>query len=337
MRIALDAQGGKAGPRPVLDAVLRFAGETGAEFLLCGPADPLRRGLAAMGVSPADGRFRVVDAPDLADPDEDPASTRERPLSPVMVAAERLARGEADALLATGNPGAAVVASLWHNKRLSGVLRPAVAKTLPTLAGSVVLLDCGAAPDCKPWHLLQFAMMGCAFARASGVAKPRFGLLGMGRRWGPGSESAREALALLKHSGPNFVGLVKGEALAAGEVDVAVCDGTTGSVCSGVLEGAGALAGSRVMSAAERESFPGLRRRLLEPALAAAAKEFRSGCAPLLGVDGVVLIARGDEGAQELLAGLAKAALMVERGLKERIREGLEGSRARLDLAGAME
>ena len=337
MRIAVDAQGGKAGPRPVLDAVVRSSRETGVEFLLCGSLDPLRRGLDAMGVSPRDPRLQVVDAPDAVGLDEDPLSARERPLSSVMVAAEQVARANADAMLATGNPGAAVVASLWHIKRLSGVLRPALARTIRTLAGRAVLLDCGASPDCKPWHLLQFALMGCAYARVLGVSRPRVGLLSLGARWGPGSESTREALALLKHSGPDFVGPVDGAALAAGEVDVAACEGMVGSACAGILEGAAAVFAARSLSSVEGRMFPGLRRRLLDPVLGKALREFRSGCAPLLGVDGVVMLSRGEEGAVELMDGIRAAESLTKNGLKERIRENLEEKHARMDLAGAMD
>ncbi len=321
MRIAVDAQGGKAGPRPVLDAAVRSARETGVEFLLCGPADPLRRALDSMGVSPSDTGLRVMDAPDAVGLDEDPSEARERPLSSAMVAAQQAAGGGADAFLATGNPGAALVASLWHMKKLSGVLRPALARTVRTLAGRAVLLDCGASPECKPWHLLQFALMGCAYARTLGTPEPRVGLLSSGARWGPWSESTRETLALLKHSGTEFVGVVDGAAFTAGGADVAVCDGLVGGACAGILEGAAALFAARTAAASQGRMFPGLRRRLLDPILGTAAADLRPGGAPLLGMDGVVVLSRGDEDAQELMEGIRTAALLRESGLKDRIRE----------------
>ncbi|MEK7746554.1 MAG: hypothetical protein AAB576_07810, partial [Elusimicrobiota bacterium] len=315
MRIAVDAQGGKAGPRPVLDAAVRSARETDVEFLLCGPPDPLRRALDSMGVSPLDPGLRIVDAPDAVGLDEDPAAARERPLCSAMVAARQAALGEADAFLSTGNPGAALVASLWHVKKLGGVLRPALARTVRTLAGKAVLLDCGASPECKPWHLMQFALMGCAYARALGTPSPRVGLLSSGARWGPGSESTRETLALLRHCGPEFVGALDGAAFAAGEADVAVCDGLVGGVCAGILEGAAALFAARTAAALQEGMFPVLRRRLLDPVLGTASEDFRPGCAPLLGMDGVVVLSRGDEDARELMEGIRTASLMAGSGL----------------------
>ncbi|MBI4346928.1 MAG: phosphate--acyl-ACP acyltransferase, partial [Elusimicrobia bacterium] len=158
MKLALDAVGGDFGLKPNIDGAIQAASELGHEIVLVGPAESVRSELASRGIPSSDKRFEIVDSPDLVRMDEEPvAACREKPKSSIMVATELVAAKRADGVVSAGHSGAAMVAALWHLKRLSGVLRPAIASPLPTVKGTAVLLDAGANTECKPWHLLQFA------------------------------------------------------------------------------------------------------------------------------------------------------------------------------------
>ena len=122
-----------------------------------------------------------------------------------MRCARMVAEGQADAFISAGNSGAAMAASLWHLRRLPGVSRPAIATVLPTTSGSTILLDVGANVDCRPRHLLQFAVMGSVYSRLLfGHERPRVALLSIGEEEGKGNELTQETHALLKSSGLNY-------------------------------------------------------------------------------------------------------------------------------------
>ncbi|NNN05267.1 MAG: phosphate--acyl-ACP acyltransferase, partial [Elusimicrobia bacterium] len=166
MKIALDAVGGDFGLATNIDGAVQAANAFGVEPVLVGPAAKIAAELSARGVA-GDKRFEIVDAPDLIAMDEEPASAcRAKPKSSIMVCAELVAAGRAAAMFSAGNSGATMAAvTLWHLKRIPGILRPAIAVPIPTSRGVTVLLDAGANVDCKPWHLVQFAMMGSLLAR----------------------------------------------------------------------------------------------------------------------------------------------------------------------------
>src|SRR5262249_52405305 len=127
--------------------------------------------------------------------------------------------------------GATMAASLFHLRRLEGISRPAIATTLPTLTGQCVMLDMGANVDCKPKHLLQFAIMGAVYHEAIfKKSRPTVGLLSIGEEEGKGNELTTEAHHLLKNSGLNYIGNIEGRDIPMGKADVVVCDGFVGNV-----------------------------------------------------------------------------------------------------------
>src|SRR5579885_934985 len=178
MRIALDAAAGDHGLTPNIEGAVAAVAQLGVELVLVGPAAAIRSELERRRVSPDDKRFEIVEAPEIIAMGEDPAAAcRAKPRSSIMVCAELAAAGRVAGVVSVGHSGASMVAALWHLKRLPGVLRPAIAPCLPTARGLSVLLDAGANADCKPWHLLQFAIMGAIYAQdVLGVDKPRVGL-----------------------------------------------------------------------------------------------------------------------------------------------------------------
>ena len=160
------------------------------------------------------------------------------PDSSIVVGARTVAEGRSQGFISAGNTGAMLAAALLVVKRVSGVTRPAIVTTLPGLDGPVLLLDSGANADCRPEHLLEFGVLGSAYARTVlGIDGPRVGLLNIGEEESKGSELARAAHRLLTGLRLDFVGNVEGRDLPANTADVVVTDGFTGNVALKLLEG----------------------------------------------------------------------------------------------------
>src|SRR6185312_17384609 len=181
MWVAVDAMGGDFAPGHVVDGALAAARHLDLGVALVGPVAVLEAELARhVDVDPA--RVRLVHAPDVVAMDEAPAAAlRHKPGASIRIAAEVVARGDAAALVSAGHTGAAVMAAHGAFGMLPGVDRPALAATIPTRGRPAVLLDVGASVECRPPHLLQFAVMGSVYARvAFGTEQPRVGLLSIG-------------------------------------------------------------------------------------------------------------------------------------------------------------
>jgi glycerol-3-phosphate acyltransferase PlsX len=183
--------------------------------------------------------IRVVDAADVIGMGESPAEAlRRKSQTSIRVAADLVAQGEAAALFSAGNTGATVLAAHAAFGMLRGAERPALAATVPTTRGVAVLLDVGANANCRPQHLVAFAVMGTVYARVGlGIAEPSVGLLSIGEEETKGNELTREAHRLLRATSLRFVGNVEARDLYSGAADVVVCDGFTGNVAIKVSEG----------------------------------------------------------------------------------------------------
>ena len=192
--IAVDAMGGDYAPRHAVDGALAAVRHFDLGVALAGPAATIEAELARHADIDR-ARVRVLDAPDVVAMDETPArALRRKPGASIKVAAEAVAKGEAAALFSAGHTGATVMAAYGAFGMLPGVDRPALAATIPTRTRPAVLLDVGASVECRPQHLLQFAVMGSLYARlAFGVGAPRVGLLSIGEEETKGNELTREA------------------------------------------------------------------------------------------------------------------------------------------------
>lgn len=274
--IAVDAMGGDLGPRDVVDGALAATRDRDVGVALVGPRAALHAEVAQhAGADPA--RVRVIDADEAVRMDESPSDAlKRRPRASIRVAADLVARGEASALFSAGHTGATLMAAHAAFGMLPGVARPALAATIPTKSHPAVLVDVGANVDCRPAHLLQFAVMGNMLARvALGIAAPRVGLLSIGEEPTKGNELTREAHRLLKAAPLAFIGNVEGRDVFSGRADVIVCDGFTGNVALKISEGLVDL----------MEGFlTGEKRRL-------DYSEY--GGVPLLGVAGVTIVGHG--------------------------------------------
>src|SRR5512139_2702135 len=253
IRIAIDAMGGDHGPRTVVQGALAAVRDLPLGLLLVGPLDELEHELATFGdVGSLD--IRTVHAAEQVGMAEAPsAALRRKPNASVRVAAEAVARGDAAAFVTAGNTGAAVMAAHAAFGMIEGVDRPALATAVPTRKGAAVLVDVGANVECRPQHLVQFAVMGSVYARlALGVEHPRVGLLSIGEEETKGNELTRDAHRLLKASPLNFIGNVEGREIYSGAADVIVCDGFTGNVVlktsEGLVETVEALLGDELQS-----------------------------------------------------------------------------------------
>src|SRR5439155_24345169 len=231
--------------------------------------------------------------------------------------------GRADALFSAGHTGASVMAAHAAFGLLPGVDRPALATIIPTRRAPAVLLDAGATVGCRPPHLVQFAVMGSAYARvALGLGAPRVGLLSVGEEESKGNDLTREAHQLLKDAPVNFIGNVEGRDVYAGEADVIVCDGFTGNVTLKVSEGLvetveallhdelAATFGGRVGSVLSRQAFRRFRRRV-------DYSEY--GGAPLLGLHGLCIVGHGRSSAKAVANAVTMAVRAVNEDLVGRV------------------
>ncbi|MBI4678258.1 MAG: phosphate acyltransferase PlsX [Elusimicrobia bacterium] len=335
MKIALDAAAGDIGLAPNIEGAIAAADSWGVEVILVGPVHEVASALESSGVPAGDKRFEIVDSRELVTMGEDPSTAcRNKPHASILVCAELVASGKAAAMVSAGNSGAAMVASLWHLKRMPDVLRPAIAVPVPTGRGTSVLIDGGANTECKPWHLLQFGMMGTVYARhVLGVSEPTVGILSNGEEDSKGDDLVREAVPLLKSSGLRFYGPIEGRDITAGTVDVVVCDGFTGNIVVKVIEGTAATILS-LLKGSITGSLHKLGALLLKGAFSALKKKMsydEYGGAPLLGVNGIVVICHGKSNAKAISNALRAAKSLVEGGALSQITQSLEEMKKSLE------
>jgi glycerol-3-phosphate acyltransferase PlsX len=323
LRIAIDAMGGDDAPRSIIDGALVAARHLQVGLLLVGDRDTIERELARHPrVSWLD--IETLDTPERVEMAEPAAAAlRRKPRASIRMAAESVRDGRAAALFSAGHTGATVMAALAAFGRLPGVDRPALATIIPTRERPAVLLDSGATVECRPQHLVQFAIMGAAYARvALGCANPRVGLLSVGEEESKGNELTRDAHQLLKSAPVNFVGNVEGRDVYAGLADVIVCDGFTGNVTLKISEGLvdtvetllhdelSATFGTRVGYLLSRQAYRRFRRRL-------DYSEY--GGAPLVGLNGLCIVGHGRSSAKAVRNAVAVAARAVADGLLDRL------------------
>ncbi|MBI5837759.1 MAG: phosphate acyltransferase PlsX [Candidatus Eisenbacteria bacterium] len=337
-RIGIDAMGGDFAPRAEVDGAIQALIEEPGQFevVLVGDKGAMEADLARhKGWESLP--LRLVHAPERIEMGEAAAMAVRRKKNSSLVVATRLHKeGEIDALVSAGNTGAVVATSLFNLGRLEGVDRPAIAALFPvpnTQAGSVVL-DVGANSDCKPIHLLQFGIMGSLFARhVLGVKAPRVGLLNIGEEPTKGNELTQEAYQLLAATTEdiNFLGNVEGRDIFRGTADVVVCDGFTGNV---VLKTAESVSGllvtwlKRELKADLVSMVGGMMSRPAFRRLRARLDYAEYGGAPLLGVNGVVIIAHGSSSEKAINNAIRTAAVAVTHQVNAHIRQELKTAHA---------
>jgi len=309
--VAVDAMGGDFAPRHVVDGALAAARHFDLGVALVGPRVAIAHELDRHAdVDPA--RLRIIESTDVIEMEESPAAAlRRKPGASIRVAADAVARGEAAALFSAGHTGATVMAAYGAFGMLPGVDRPALATTIPTRGRPAILLDVGASVECRPQHLLQFAIMGSMYARVLfGVDVPRVGLLSIGEEATKGNELTREAHRLLKTAPLSFIGNVEARDVYSGSADVIVCDGFTGNVALKISEGlvdvVEALLTEELSSTMTMRVGSMLTRRALRR-FKKRVDYSEYGGAPLLGVAGVAVVGHGRSSAKAVRNGIAMA------------------------------
>jgi glycerol-3-phosphate acyltransferase PlsX len=332
IRIAVDAMGGDHAPASIVDGAIAAARHLDVHVSLVGRPEAIESALSTY----EDWRrlpIEVVEAREVIDMTEAPAAAlRRKPGASIRVAAERVARGEAAALFSAGHTGAAVMAAYTAFGALPGVDRPALAATIPTRGRPAVLLDAGASVECRPQHLLQFAVMGAVYVHvAGGVDRPRVGLLSIGEEATKGNELTREAHRLLKASSLHFIGNVEGREIYSGIADVIVCDGFTGNVVlktsEGLVDTVEQLLGeelqgtfsSQVGYLLSRRAFRRFRRRV-------DYSEY--GGAPLLGVAGLTIVGHGRSSAKAVRNAIAMAYRFAASDFIRRVQDDIAAAGA---------
>lgn len=322
--IAVDAVGGDFAPDEVLSGVaLAIAGDAALRVVLTGPADVVEPFASKSG-----DRVTAYPTTQVIEMDEHPATAvRSKKDSSIVVGCRLVREKAADAFFSAGSTGAAMAAATLVMGRIKGVHRPAIATVLPTAGPPSVLLDVGANADCRPEHLLQFAHMGAAYATTVlGVVHPRIALLNIGEEPTKGSQLAIESHALIAEQVPGFIGNIEGRDIITGAADVIVTDGFTGNVALKLLEGTSKVLLGQVKDAMTGSVTNKAAAAVLKPALTKLKDRLDPdtyGGAPLLGVDGVCIIAHGSSKAKAVSNGIRVAAQAGRGGLTAQIAEAI--------------
>ena len=245
-KIIVDAFGGDNAPLEVLKGCEKAVRELKSEIILTGSSEKIRKCASENGISLRG--MKIVHTDDVFDIHDEPKEiTRSGKKSSMAVGLSLLSEGRGDAFVSAGSTGALVMGSSFIVKRIKGIRRIAPSPVIPADKGSFLLIDAGANIECRPEMLVQFAVMGSAYAeKVMGIKRPKIGLLNIGAEETKGRALELEAYRLLSESGLNFVGNIEARDLPKGEVQVVVTDGFTGNVALKLYEGMGAFFGAKM-------------------------------------------------------------------------------------------
>ena len=319
MRIAVDAMGGDHAPAEIVKGAAQAAAEYAVDISIVGLPHVVQPLLDSHP------RMQLVPCTQVIAMDEHPAqAVRNKPDSSLAVCARMVKLGRADGWCSAGNSGAVMAAALFIQGRIKGIERPALGSIVPTQDGFAYFLDVGANVDSKPEYLAQFAAMGAVYAREMlGRAQPRVGLLSNGEEEGKGDELVRETGRRLKGQLAGFIGNVEPKDIYAAKADVIVADGFVGNVAIKMAE-----ATAEFLFRSLRDEVPKtlagkvggtlIRPRVREIRDRIDWREF--GGAPLLGIDGVAVVAHGRSDARAMKNAVRVTRDAVQNQLVAKIR-----------------
>lgn len=332
MRIAVDAMGGDHAPREIVrgavDAVRGLPNID--EIVLVGDEGAIRAEMEAYGVRGELPKTRIVHTTQVIEMGEHPVqAVRGKPDSSINRGVALVKAGEVDAFVSAGSTGAMVASSLLNLRRIWGVKRPAIATVLPTLGRPLLMLDAGATTDCTEVELQQFARMGSLYSRAVLKQKdPVVGLMSIGGEELKGNDITKRTFECLKNdSSLRFRGNVEGHDLFLGETDVVVCDGFVGNVILKTTESVSRTIAKWIKTEFRRTwlrrigclfllgAFRTLKRRM-DPEV--------YGGAPLLGVNGTIIITHGASTKKAIFHAIRASAEAVEARINESISAEME-------------
>jgi glycerol-3-phosphate acyltransferase PlsX len=334
--IAVDAMGGDFAPEEAVKGVAQISIETDIDCVLVGDERQVQSILGTVPYNPE--KIRLHHAPEHISMAEEPkAAVKQKRQASILVAAQLVSRGEADALVTAGNTGAAVLACAQSFRPIPGTRRAGLASVYPRQVEYpgqdqlALLLDVGATIRCEATELVQFALMGNAYARRiSKVPSPRVALLNMGVEESKGGEALVEAYRRLRRaSGINFVGNIEGHDLAKGKADVIVCEGFVGNVVLKMLEGLAELVVDLAGKAAQENWRWKLGLRVLESGfgkLRDLTDYAAYGGAPILGFEHLLIKSHGRSTARAVGNAVKVAAKAVRDGVTREIAASIEQS-----------
>lgn len=326
MRVCVDAMGGDHAPEWIVKGSLQ-ASFSGVNVIFVGDEKKIRKEVKRLGGLPSN--VEIVHASEAIGMDEAPTiAVRKKKDSSLRVCFKLIKDGEADAMVSAGNSGAIMAAAIMTLRRIPGIERPAIATLIPSFKGHMVLLDIGANVDCRPDHLRQFAVVGTVFCRTVlHIPFPRVGILSNGEESSKGNSLTREAHQLLSNSFLNYIGYIEGRDIFSGNVDVVVCDGFVGNIVLKLTEGLSRTIFGFIKNTL-RESFTAktgylfLRGSLQNLSQAFDYSEY--GGAPLLGVDGICLIAHGSSPPKAIQNAVYHAHELAAQDLVGRMKSNLQ-------------
>jgi phosphate acyltransferase len=310
VKIAVDAMGGDYAPAEIVKGAVLAAKDSGYEIILVGEEYSVRRELNRY--SSTEGKIQVKNASEIIGMDEPPAqSIRRKKDSSINVGINLVKEKKAQSFVSAGNTGAMVSSATLYLKTLQGIHRPGISIALPTLTGPTLLIDVGANIDCKPEHLLQYALMGDVYSRyVMGKKEVRVAILSVGEEKTKGTGLIKETYKLMEKSALHFIGNIDGKDIFSGKADVIVCDGFSGNIILKVIEGATEALEVLLKEELDKSLISRLGALLSRPALAnlkAKIDYAEYGGAPLLGIDGICIISHGRSKAKAIKSAIKVA------------------------------
>ncbi|MEZ4666938.1 MAG: phosphate acyltransferase PlsX [Anaerolineae bacterium] len=328
MRIALDVMGTDTYPVPDIEGAILAARETNDTILLVGDESRIKTELEKYHTSEL--KLEIVHAHDVITMDDKPSAVgKAKPQSSMHIGMNLVKDGKADAFVTMGNTGAAMtIATLFTLRRIPQVKRPALSSIIRVVNDrSIIMLDIGANTDSKPEWLLQFAIMGRIYAsKVLGATNPRIALLANGEEESKGNQLIHDSASLLKQANCNFVGNIEPRDVLKGEADVIVSDGFVGNIAIKSFEAMGSALFGLIRSELQSDLIATIGAALAQRAFRRVYRKvdpFEIGGAPLLGVNGVVIIGHGRSNGKAVKNAIRQARLAISGDIINSIGRGL--------------
>ena len=335
MRIVLDVMGGDHGPAVIIEGARKALQSSASitKLFLVGRQEEIEAALKKTGFR--DPRVTIIPATEVLGMEDKPVEgLRRKKDCSILRAVDLLKEGLGDALISPGNTGGLVAASTIRLRPLKGLDRPGIATIIPGQKNEFVLLDSGASVECKPMHLLHFAIIGSIYSREIlGYKNPRVGVLSNGTEANKGTELTLEACKLCKMADLNFIGNVEGHDLFHDRVDVVVCDGFVGNIVLKTLESFAKGLGAWVKEEISKNPKRQLGALLVQNALYTIKRRIdpdRRGGAPLLGLNGTIIKAHGSAGAVAVTNAIGECTKALQHRLNEMIESEIGKANAQI-------
>ena len=325
MKIALDAMGGDHAPEAVVHGALEaLNSDSSLEITLLGN----EKDITPLLTSNDPNRISVIPTTEVVSMhDHGSKVLKNKPNSSLVRGIELMKNGEVNAFVSAGNTGAMLTAATLSLGRIEGARRPALGAYIPTGIGGKIICDVGANPDAKPKHLMQFAVMASLYLdHIENVKEPKIGLINIGSEPGKGSELYKEAFDLLQNEFPTFVGNVESRNIFNSEADVLICDGFVGNTLIKFAEGWISFFSNLFKEGIKEKVTYKLGAKMLLPVFDSINSKYdyeEHGGSPLLGVNGVCIVAHGSSNSKAIKNSILLAKKCVEEKLIEDIKAGL--------------